>query len=589
MIFILFSLIADSTDIDTTQIDSIKTYQVPEIFNYNLPEISGKTRFQTATVRKPEPWDFDILDFINSTGFYPFYAGSGKWLAVGSTGRSTRNIDLYINSRRIYDPFHGYADLLWFAPGMIEIFSVDNEHGIMPAVNIITRSNQGECPLSSLNYWGGANGTTLFNISYSRPFNNQLGVYMNGYYDYGAGEYNNSNHRIYRFYMNGYFRSLLRTDFMYYTNEFGFPGTAQDTDSLKANIELLDLGIGLGTKNNKFLVGITGFDNRQLLTLDTLESRYLLLSLQNTNYLRWKKLLIEYGFDACYNRTRSWLWPGTNDYRSVAANINATWNLNDFVCQIKNRIENVNEGTFYIPNIILGYTIGKATLFSRAGRYVRIPASLETDDSYYHVFRDFYHEINGNPHLTNENMWGGEIGLNTSSFEAKFYNFYYDNRIIMSFMDPSYPISFENIHGQNTCGLALNCDYSFHMKQDTISCKTLALIVSAYADHCLIDDNIIIIGQPRTYVSTGIGIKYESERLGFTLMTNGRYVGERNFGFWSVANSFFVISPVLYLRFIALSASLRIENILDQDYKYIPDYPMPGRHILFGIKWDFRN
>jgi hypothetical protein len=589
MIFMLFALITDSIDIDTTHVDSIKIYQVPEVFSFAMPGISEKVTFKTDRQCGPEPWHLDALDLINSTNFYPFYAGPGQWLSIGSTGRSVRNLDLYINNRRIYNPFSGYADLLWFAPGSIGKIDIDNSHGQMPSINITTPANKYECPRSSINYWGGANNTTCFSITYSRPFNDQLGIYMNGYYDYGTGEYFNSDHRIYRFYMNNYYGTLLRTDFIYYQNEFGFPGSDQDTSSNKATAELIDFGTGLGSKKNKVLLGITSFKNKQPYVngSGTIENRFLLLAFQNRNCFSWRRLLIEYGFEVFYNSINSDLAPGTKGYRLAAANINITRDLNNFVWQLNNKLENAADGNFYIPSMTASYAIGKTIISSRVGRYTRSPAYLETSES--HIsFRDFYGDIVGNPLLVNEDMWGVELGIQISYLKAGFYNNYYESRIVRDeFGGLGVPGRFVNIDDQNVYGLTLNCNYNLYLKQDTTNNRSLAIIISANADHCLIDENNI--GQPKTYASTGIGIRHESKRLGLALLLNGRYAGERKSAGQITEDPFFIISPIAYLRFIALSASLRIENVLDQPAEYIPGYQVPGRHIIFGFKWDFRN
>ncbi len=588
MIFILFSLLADSIDVDTTIIDSTRVYEVPEIFSHKVPAITEKIPFQTWVIPEPVAWDMDMLDLIHSTNYYPYYPGPGHWLSIGSAGHSARSISMSINGRRIYDPFYGYADFLWFAPGMVEQFSIDHDHGIMPSVNISTRTNQDECPMSSLNYWGGANRTTLFDIAYSRPFNDQIGIYMNGYYDKGSGTRLNSDHRIYRFYMNKYLGSYIRSDLLYYSNEFGFPANDPDTNLRQAYTEVVDYGLGLGSKNHKILSGITSHRNRRpdVAGINPVQTRYMLLTLQNMNYLFWRKFSIKYGFETFYDYINSDLTPDIDNHHWITANIDITWASGNAVCQIKNKIEGNKDKIFCVPGAVAGYNIGNTAIFARAGRNIRVPTYLETR-GLSSPFCDYYGWFHGNPELNNEDVWGGEIGLDIGYLRLTFYDYFYHCQIVPRIRIPDTMITFVDLPDQNIHGLTLNSDHHLHISKDTIVNKFLAIVLSAHIDHCLTDENII--GQPRTNVSTGIGIRHESDRLGFAVLINGRYAGERAYGSWTSSDHIFIISPVLHLRFIALSASLRIENILDQNYQYIPDYQMPGRHVLFGVKWDFRN
>ena len=53
------------------------------------------------------------------------------------------------------------------------------------------------------------------------------------------------------------------------------------------------------------------------------------------------------------------------------------------------------------------------------------------------------------------------------------------------------------------------------------------------------------------------------------------------------ATATYLDSATGLIKFMNLSCTLRLNNVFDEDYAYVPLYPMPPRNFNVSIKWEF--
>jgi outer membrane receptor protein involved in Fe transport len=201
------------------------------------------------------------------------------------------------------------------------------------------------------------------------------------------------------------------------------------------------------------------------------------------------------------------------------------------------------------------------------GRSYRIPSFSELDSSSY-VFDPDFPRI-GNPELVPEFVWRQEAGVRYRDLSVTLYRNDYENYI----QDRWYPfgqyfhtvnIPRASILGVETA-LDLPLAWGFRL---------------GFGGDYLIDSESELI-YPKYRAGAELYWRTERGRARFKIFGRGRYLSPDVPG---GANLRPVFTLGALIRFVTLTGSLRIENLLDDAN---PDFPVPERDISLSVKWEF--
>ena len=92
---------------------------------------------------------------------------------------------------------------------------------------------------------------------------------------------------------------------------------------------------------------------------------------------------------------------------------------------------------------------------------------------------------------------------------------------------------------------------------------------------------------PDYFIDAAISIKRETQRFSFGFAFRNEISGLRRDMDDEEHAGFSVCSLAALLKFMSLSCVVRLNNLFDEIYDYVPYYPMPGRNYDVSVKWEF--
>lgn len=235
----------------------------------------------------------------------------------------------------------------------------------------------------------------------------------------------------------------------------------------------------------------------------------------------------------------------------------------------------------FTPSITLGYSIKGFSFRAWYKKIFRAP-----------TLNDLYYTQTGNrtlkPEYTRQFDIGAEYHYNTSLWSASAqvdgYINSIDNRIVCLPLKGTYSWSMMN-YGKTYCrGLNANINGRYSPGDWTFSLVTSLTWqrdLNRTNPESQSYDRPICYSPTLSYGITGIvGWRW------LTLTLSDLHVGER---MWSYADPEDVLSPYnnIDLKFTGMwrqfTASLEINDLLDEQYEHVPRYPMPGRSVTFSL------
>ena len=194
----------------------------------------------------------------------------------------------------------------------------------------------------------------------------------------------------------------------------------------------------------------------------------------------------------------------------------------------------------------------------------------------------------GNPNLKPEHGWGAEFIINGHDiiipFSLCFFTNYYKDKIQWA-ADSTGKWSPENIASAFYFGI----DFSF--KKTFFNIITLKGNIEYLYNKLLDKSNPLTYGKKIMWTPdfTGsLSISLNLEKLFISIeshYTGKKYTSNLNTSF---SKPYFLINASAEFKYIKhFNPYIKIENILDTDYEAIPNYPMPGISLHFGIKTKF--
>jgi outer membrane receptor for ferrienterochelin and colicins len=287
-----------------------------------------------------------------------------------------------------------------------------------------------------------------------------------------------------------------------------------------------------------------------------------------SNTLFYENNTLTYGFEIVNDELDSSQLPKIYDATNKAVFLeNSYTKINNLKINTGIRYDdNEDYGSETNPRVSLLYRINNDNnIFASYGEAYRAPTfdELYWDESW----------LKGNPYLEPEKSKNYEIGiksrLNKSKLEVVLFKNEIENEII-GYPNPTY----KNIKESETDGLELNLSKNIT--------KNLTLGYShTYLDSRNVKTNELLKDQ--YYNDISLSYKPESYKLKF----NASYVGGRidNLDNYTVCDLSF--SKNLQVIERDYEIKLTVNNLFDQDYQVVDDYPMPGRNFMVNLSTKF--
>lgn len=235
----------------------------------------------------------------------------------------------------------------------------------------------------------------------------------------------------------------------------------------------------------------------------------------------------------------------------------------------------------FTPSVTLGYNLKGFSFRVWYKKIFRAP-----------TLNDLYYTQTGNrnlkPEYTRQFDIGAEYHYNTSLWSASAqvdgYINHIDNRIVCLPLKGTYSWSMMN-YGKTYChGLNANISGRYSPRDWTFS---LVTSLTWQRDLNRTDPESQSYDRPICYSPTlSYGITAIAAWRWLTLSVSNLHVGER---MWSYADPEDVLKPYNNVDFKftgiwrAFTASLEVNDLLDEQYEHVPRYPMPGRSFTFSL------
>jgi outer membrane receptor protein involved in Fe transport len=207
-------------------------------------------------------------------------------------------------------------------------------------------------------------------------------------------------------------------------------------------------------------------------------------------------------------------------------------------------------------------------LYVNLGRSFRIP-SLSELDSNSRAFDPDFPRV-GNPELVSEFSWRQEVGCRYRNLLATFYRRDYQNYIMNRWN------AFEQYY--HTVNIP---------RVDFMGVETVLDMQLAWGFRFGFGGDYLIhseeeLAYPKYNAAVSLSRQTEKGRARFKIFGQGRYLGPR-FS-WGGSDHRPVFNFGALVRFVTLTAILRVDNILDDE---VDDFCIPERDISLSVKWEF--
>ncbi len=570
---------------DSTTVDSVQVYEIPEIIHFSFDSAIEKELHTTQNI-VPEHYDLNLTEAISDSPYMLMNYGTGQLSTISRRGQDPRHTTIFLNNHRIDNPLFGYIDLTTLPIQFIENISVGQNYFGSEGINLTSKVNHYDTPFSYINFTTGDFGSNIYNIDFTRPITNDLGFYLSGLYWKSQGHRVNSHFEINSFYTNFYYNQILpmRFDIIYFSNDYGISGDITDIHYSKAEDKFIDACWICGDNEHKIALSYTSTKNQYT---DTIAGSSQEHTIRNygadiNNYYSIDDFEIIYRFMGVLSKIESDFY-GAHSVHSLNLFANVNKSFNAFLFSISNRGEIKNENKFfYAPKISVGINIfGSTYLFGSISRNYRNPSIAEMYAPY-ELFGP-YGQVKGNSELLSEYYWSQEFGIKRKNSTLTFYKHDYDDLIVIQPNGNDYFMP-HNIDSWQTIGVETCLEVPVRLS-DHLGTSVTEISAGFSGNYIFKGDSLPFIPDGTARIS--LSLKRNTKRFGTSLTAKGEFVGHRQDMNGQLVDPFGIISVAGTIRFVTLSFTLRLDNIINEKYAYIPNYTMEPRHLKFSIRWEF--
>ncbi len=559
---------------DTTLTDSIKRYAVPQIVEFNGFPTQGLDR--TLLTVRVDDFPRRLLDAFFSHAFMCYDLGLGQTNRISSQGQDSRYTTFFLNGHRLTNSVSGYTNLTKFPSQFFEQITVQENLGGfgLTSVNLISKVNRYDLPYSYVRYGFGSFDTDMYDMDFTRALSNAFGFYLSGRHFAYTGYETNSSSQINSIYANFYYRDFIRFDAFYFSNKYEIPGDTNLVDYSQADHDFFDLNLTAGSKNHKISMYVNS-DDEVFTNLTATTSTIRNFGFQTESHGFVQGFNLSYGLLGQQSKISTDLY-GNYSPNSIALWLQCTKYFKDLFLSASGQTEFTNtEDLFYCPEFRLGIELfDSATITAGLGRGYRAPTIQEEwqNDSMYELAPEYY--------------WREEITFQARNSWVNLYKLDFTDPIFVSIDSLGYE-SHENLAARQTIGIAGYFELPLYLHKSEALRSTDKISISYSGNYLLKNDSVPLM--PKGISCLGVAWDHTTERFGAKFAVEQRYVSTRQDLSAQDLAAFNIFSVTAVVRVVTLSGTVRIDNIFDENYAYLPNAPMAPRSFFAAIKWEFWN
>jgi len=577
-VFLLLIFLANG---DSTTVDSVVTYEIPEIIEplsdmHKVGEIAVGYYEQTT------------LDMLMSLPIAPLAYGYGMWSTVMNNGRNPSYTRVSVNGHLINTYLFGYVNFSLLPLHYFErlTFGHTASGAEFSSVNFVSKVNRYEQPYSLAHFMLGSFDSNTYGFDLTRAITNDLGFYLSGSYHKTSGHRENADAQILSVYSNIYVNYLLpiRFDILYANDDYGFPGSTAMPVEGRQKDEFLDVS-GTTRLGNEIL---TLFYERQTLDYrDAMNDRTWGVKLDHFGAASEGRdtllgVLVDYGGNFFVT-----LMEGEPYFSDISHSFDLSLRLEKSLgrayVRAGGRIERLNyHDPILMPRFELGVkSLGSTEVYAAFLGDARNPSELETSAPLDSL--NPYLTVVGNGSLEPEYCWCGQIGLRSDKYMLNAYRITFDDYITVFTEFPGF-YEYGNLDTWEMQGIEVYTNLPLRLYSSDSS-KMTEFVVGLAGNVAVSQDSAPRF--PRLITGAFAAFRRDTPRFGFGLTLRAEHSSETYDIFGAEHSGYTVFSVAGLVKFTGVSCVLRVNNVFDEDYAYVPLYPMPSRNFDVSVKWEF--
>ncbi len=565
---------------DSTSVDTVQTYEIPEIVSYT----DGISIVREVMPRYYEQSIADMLENLPGTMIsYGFMDMNG----IRFRGAHPYYTRIYLNGRQQRDDLMGYLNLAQLSLNSIEkaTYGPGMAGNTVSSLNLESKVNRYDRPYSYANFRFGSFGTNIYGMELTRAITNDLGLTMTGEFHKTDGYRDNTDADRLSIYANIYYNHFFpaRLDLFYSEHNYGFPGTVDQSLGGRQKDKFFDISTTASQQQSfvNFFYSARNIEYVDSLNFETIEDRLKQTGAEVSYHRDIFGAGVDYGLAGYFVIADGTLRYFMDFPLDIWARVSKTFDRLSF--QATGYFGKAGDHRiFLLPKFETGYNFYKSMQFylslwgdARAPSDIELEAMFDTLNPYFRVA--------GNSDLVPEYCWGQEVGVRGDRYAVSFYRFDYDNFITVSVDSADY-YQYANID----TWLITGCDASFDFPlrfYGNDSNRIVSLVLGGSGN--LIFDGDSVPFTPQYQLGGRLSLTRELGRFGFGVATSAVVYGRRIDLSGQEFSGFIVCSVAGLVKFLGLAVVARVNNLFNEDYAYIPQYPMPLRNYDVSVKWEF--
>ncbi|MCX7995233.1 MAG: hypothetical protein N3A65_05640 [candidate division WOR-3 bacterium] len=465
----------------------------------------------------------------------------------------------HINSHAIDDYFRRDLNLVTLPLNFFESIALVRKFtGLgINRIEFKTRVNTYERPYSHL-YFTLLGERTIYNIDFTRSFNEYTGIYTSGFYSREYKNYDDSYLKTNGGFLNFYFSRFLPLKFdVLFTNA--------SYDTIINNLNFSDIAITVGDKFYKLLL----FRNNLKISAAINENNFITYGTAQKFLFHLKNF--ENNIDIIIKSSR-FQTPYFDPFRNeiFEFNHNITSNFRQFIAGTDYRVYYDNKRIYFEPGLRFGYKIKDSLIISaQLLSFYRKPDYISRYGNSHFV--DAVIRIMGNTDIKGEKVLHKSVNLGYKKSLITLYHATIKNQIV-------YQREGNNIN------------YVVNIPENEIAWIEGFFDIPLLYNFSVMSglNNILMVnipeGFPEFIFKIGLNWQRETTRSFLNVFCRFNFLGERYDLTGDFYKPFHTISAGFTLRFLTLNLGFIFDNILDNGAE---DFPDSSRNLGFEVKWEF--
>lgn len=565
---------------DSISVDTVQTYEIPEIVMFQ----NGISVVREVVPRYYEQSTGDVLTNLPMAALSYGFTGVNGVSFRGAKPYYTR---IYLNGRQQRHNLTGYFNLAQLSLHSTEKITSGQSinGGGSSSLNFESKVNRYDRPYSFARFMFGSFENNIYGIDLTRAITNELGLYMSGEYHKTAGFREQADAQRLSVYANVYYNHFFpaRFDIFYSDHDYGFPGMVNRPIEGRQKDMFLDASATVAFKHSvmNFFYNARNAEYADSQNVVYVDHRIKQVGADLSYHYDLFGIAVDYGVASYFLDV-----DGT-----VASYVDVPLDLWARLSKEYRRFSLKAAGyfgkagdheNFYCPRLEASYDFFESTgFYVSLGRDARAPSDLEIHSMFDTL--NPYFIVDGNKDLISEYCWIQEAGVRSNQVAIGFYRYDYDNFITVN-PGPANYYEFVNIDSW----LVTGCEACFDLPlrfYNTDSSITISVVVGGSGSVIIDGDSVPFT--PQYQLGGQLSFTRETSRFGFGAAVRGEVYGRRIDISGQELSGFTVISAAGLVRFMGLSLVARINNLFDENYAYIPHYPMAPRNYDVSVKWEF--